>query len=63
MGVCERNRGVCELYNVVDREKRGCRDTVEDKLRDRRKVKRQNELVFVVFSFSCSACHPQLTDG
>ena len=30
---------------------------------DRQKVKRQNELVFVVFSFSCTMPHPHLADG
>lgn len=63
MGVCERNRGVCVLDNMVAREKRGSRDTIEDKPRDREKLKRLNELGLAVFSFLSTSFHPQVTDG
>lgn len=46
---------MCALPNVLDGRKEAYGNTIEDKLTDRQKVKRQNELLFVVFSFRCTA--------
>lgn len=55
VGLCERNRGVRVLDNVVEREKRGYRDTIENKVRERQKVKRQNELFAMLHCISSTA--------
>lgn len=54
---CVRATEVCALDNMVEKEKTGYRDTLEDKPRDGQKVKRQNKLVVVVFSFSRTFTH------
>lgn len=46
---------MCALPDALDGRRAAYGNTIEDKPTDRQKVKRQNELLFVVFSFRRTA--------